>query len=89
MCWCEAKKAQQEAKKAKTLCELVEPYLKLRETVDEFWKPLRPEVPGPKSHVEVTDTLSGPGSLCMTSRSTYVTHQMVGNRRNETGPMRL
>ena len=41
--------AQQEAKKAKTLGELVEPYLRLRETGNEFWKAMRP-----KSHVETT-----------------------------------
>ena len=32
----EARKAQQQAAKAKTLGELIEPYLKLRETGDEF-----------------------------------------------------
>src|SRR5262249_11739508 len=45
----EARKAQQEAAKAKTLGELVEPYLRLREKGDEFWKAMRP-----KSHVETT-----------------------------------
>lgn len=37
----EARKAQQEAKQAKTLGELVGPYLELREMGNEFWKPLR------------------------------------------------
>src|SRR5262249_40520680 len=39
----EARKAQQEAAKAKTLGELVGPYLALREKGNEFWKPLRPK----------------------------------------------
>jgi hypothetical protein len=45
----EARKAQQEAKKAKTLGELVGPYLVLREKGNEFRKAMRP-----KSHVETT-----------------------------------
>jgi hypothetical protein len=50
----EARKAQQEAAKQKTLGELVGPYLKLRETGNEFWKPFRP-----KTHFQATRYHSG------------------------------
>src|SRR5262249_32370604 len=57
------KSAQQQAAKAKTLGELVELYLRLRETGNEFWKAMRP-----KSQIETTQYPQHPGSPCTTSQ---------------------
>jgi integrase len=74
----EARKAQQEAKKAKTLGELVEPYLRLRETGNEFWKAMRP-----KSHVETTRYLQRSWQPLHDKPVNEITRQMVRERRNE------
>jgi len=56
----EARKAQQQAAKQKTLGELVGPYLKLRETGNEFWKAFRPKTPFPGDAIprEVVETFA-------------------------------
>src|SRR5215831_19270101 len=74
----EARKAQQEAAKSKTLGELVGPYLELREKGNEFWKPLRP-----KSHVETTRYLERSWQPLHATACNDLTRQMVRDRRNE------
>jgi len=77
----EARKAQQEAKKAKKakkLGELVGPYLKLRETGNEFWKPLRE-----KSNTEATRYLQHHWQPLHDKPVADITHQRVRDRRNE------
>jgi integrase len=74
----EARKAQQEAKQAKTLGELVRPYLLLREKGDAYWKPLRP-----KSHAEVTRYLERSWQPLHDKPVNEITGQMVRERRNE------
>jgi integrase len=74
----EARKAQQEAAKAKKLGELVGPYLELREMGNEFWKPMRP-----KSHVETTRYLQRSWQPLHDKPVNEITRQMVRDRRNE------
>jgi integrase len=74
----EARKAQQDAKKAKTLGELVAPYLELREKGDEFWKPLRAN-----SLREATRYLEKSWLPLHPKPVNEITRQMVRDRRNE------
>ena len=74
----EARKAQQEAAKAKTLGEPVPAYLKLRETGNEFWKQMRP-----KSHAETTRYLEKSWKPLHDKPIKEITRQMVRDRRNE------
>ena len=74
----EAKKAQQEAAKAKTLGELVGPYLELRELGNQFWKPLRP-----KSLAETTRYLTKSWQLLHGEPIDKITRKMVRDRRDE------
>ena len=74
----EARKAQQQAANAKTLGELVEPYLTLREKGNEFWKPLRP-----KSLYDVTRYLEKTFRPLHDKPIAEITRQMVRERRNE------
>jgi hypothetical protein len=74
----EARKAQQEAKKAKTLGEIVGPYLQLREKGNEFWKPLRP-----KTLREATRYLEKSWLPLHATGCNEITRQMVRDRRNE------
>jgi integrase len=74
----EARKAQQEAAKTKTLGELVGPYLLLRETGNEFWKPLRE-----KSRREVTRYLERSWKPLHGELIDKITRKMVRDRRDE------
>jgi hypothetical protein len=74
----EARKAQEVAAKAKTLGELVGPYLQLRETGNEFWKPLRT-----KTLKEVTRYLEKSWKPLHEKAINEITRQMVRERRNE------
>jgi integrase len=74
----DAKKAKEKAAKQRTLGELVGPYLQLRETGNEFWKPLRP-----KSLYEVTRYLEKSWKPLHDKPITEITRQMVRDRRNE------
>jgi integrase len=74
----EARKAQQQAAKAKTLGELVPTYLELREMGNEFWKPLRP-----KSLREVTRYLTKSWQPLHGELIDQITRKMVRDRRDE------
>jgi hypothetical protein len=77
----EARKAQQQAAKAKTLGGLVNPYLKLRETGNEFWKPLRE-----KSLLKATRYLEKSWKPLHPRGRNEITRQLVRDRRNEIVP---
>jgi integrase len=74
----EARKAQQQAANAKTLGELVGPYLELREKGNEFWKAMRP-----RTHVEATRYLQRSWQPLHDKPVNEITRQMVRERRNE------
>src|SRR5262249_47514312 len=73
-----ARKAQQQAKQAKKLGELVRPYLELRAKGNEFWKPLRP-----KSHREATRYLEKSWRPLHARPIGEITRQEVRERSNE------
>src|SRR5215831_1405584 len=74
----EARNAQQQAANAKTLGELVGPYLELREKGNEFWKAMRP-----RTHVEATRYLQRSWRPLHDKPVNEITRQMVRERRNE------
>jgi integrase len=74
----EAKKAQQEAKQAKKLADLVPIYLALRERGDEFWSKLRPRSLEGVSHYLTRAWQPLHGELV-----DKITRQMVRSRRDE------
>jgi integrase len=74
----EAKKAQQEAKLAKTLGELVPIYLEVREKGDDYWAKLRP-----RSLEEVTRYLTRSWQPLHSEPVNAITRQMVKDRRHE------